>query len=640
MLSPGMLCLARVLSRACYDQNTRLVHTNRCLPPSLNNQNKKMNLSRSKRSCRMSLESNHSIEDLLSFFECKSSHHESKLSRSGRNKSSRYQTSPPQTLGMEADERALGVRSCHPDRFDVDVREKIKLFEKGDSSRSVRKTKKRSSSDLNSLTLHNMVLRNSILFETWKHSGHKTSLEGPKAKLDRRKAMLRRAHGEMEKLFFQVCLHKINEPSNKPTQFSVVSHSSNSSMSSPTSPIHHERRSSTGCVYCSDIPMVWECNDTFAKQLSSPALPQAEHRDEDSSAIELLPRCTLQRRHSTGGVFDSSDPNCPTSTRDFWQLYEQDIRSPSSLQALSRAQGFERRRIVRFAPHVTVFVFSRQVGQVSDLISQQCFQPRTPLLESLEATPRRRNADSSNRNRLSEARFRPIHSMNAFANASLPTRRCESADNAQLQLPQAPFDFSTLNCIAHEESPPSIPRRILSKSSKERLPRLPQRKPSFSAAEPNGEAVTCSQDPDQSDSSACSVSSVDSISMTDYYAGETASEDEDDDDDVTSFADDNEEYISCDECDSLITDDDDDDDSVSCSSKKHLLNYGTMTSLSKARDCRDEEDRRERAMMWYHRWAAPTYPVMRRLVQNTSGLDISLEDVDLLPWSNTGEARR
>ena len=108
---------------------------------------------------------------------------------------------------------------------------------------------------------------------------------------------------------------------------------------------------------------------------------------------------------------------------------------------------------------------------------------------------------------------------------------------------------------------------------------------------------------------------------------------------MTSFAEDTDEgHISGDECDSLTTDDD--DDTVSCSSRKHLLRYGTMMASSKVRDFRDEEDRRERAMMWYRRLAAPTYPVMRRLVQNTSGLDITLEDLELLPWKNKGVAGR
>lgn len=178
-----------------------------------------------------------------------------------------------------------------------------------------------------------------------------------------------------------------------------------------------------------------------------------------------------------------------------------------------------------------------------------------------------------------------------------------------------------------------VPRRVPSNSPPRReegLPRLPQRRPSFSSSHTtDGEKEIGSPD-----------ISVDSMSLADYYVGDTASEFEDEDDgEVTSFADDAAEH---DETDVFVSDEDDnndedndedDDSSVSSRSTGQPLNYMTLGKNFQ------QDDRRARAMLWYHRMAMPTYPAMRRLVQNTPGLDITLDDVDLLPWSGRGPGR-
>ena len=54
--------------------------------------------------------------------------------------------------------------------------------------------------------------------------------------------------------------------------------------------------------------------------------------------------------------------------------------------------------------------------------------------------------------------------------------------------------------------------------------------------------------------------------------------------------------------------------------------------------------RRKRALQWFHRWALPDRETMKKMVQQTPGLDITVDDVDLLPWDEatyrrTGWAR-
>mmetsp|Transcript_5004 Transcript_5004/g.9522 ORF Transcript_5004/g.9522 Transcript_5004/m.9522 type:complete len:795 (-) Transcript_5004:181-2565(-) len=42
--------------------------------------------------------------------------------------------------------------------------------------------------------------------------------------------------------------------------------------------------------------------------------------------------------------------------------------------------------------------------------------------------------------------------------------------------------------------------------------------------------------------------------------------------------------------------------------------------------------RRERVYMWHRRWAGPTYTMMKKQIERTPGLDITVADLDLLPW--------
>ena len=51
------------------------------------------------------------------------------------------------------------------------------------------------------------------------------------------------------------------------------------------------------------------------------------------------------------------------------------------------------------------------------------------------------------------------------------------------------------------------------------------------------------------------------------------------------------------------------------------------------------EDRRERAFIWYARMATPTRTEFKRrvaAVDSSSSIDITPEDIDLLPWNETG----
>ena len=70
--------------------------------------------------------------------------------------------------------------------------------------------------------------------------------------------------------------------------------------------------------------------------------------------------------------------------------------------------------------------------------------------------------------------------------------------------------------------------------------------------------------------------------------------------------------------------------------------YVIATATSRVRGRRkisntaqDEDIRRERVLVWFHRWAQPSYQVMKQHVRVTPGLGITEEDVDLLPWSKT-----
>eukprot|EP00977_Amphora_coffeiformis_P022073 scaffold10368_cov180-Amphora_coffeaeformis.AAC.6 len=683
-----------------------------------------MNRDGSQGSGPIDAQSNHSIEDLLSFFECNNGncHHEGSkiMARPTRTIARRKQTKQRFNTDTHGERIDLGVRSCPPaDGFVVDVGEKIQLFEQRGCYHRDDKSMKGSScfDDLSSLTSHhNMVRRNSILFEEWNFTSyHEASPlnDGSKhTKQSRPKTRWRPLaskvlNGDTEKLYPTNLIHEIDvmndaatELSNKhdeicatPTHHAPLSAASKMIDAHTTTSLvpHHERRSSTGRLVhflSGDISTmsVWEFNDTFATLLSSPPyLPQHDIQEHKDEKVNDSPerRDSLQRRHSTGCVFDAinSDQECPTTTtRDFWQQYEQEIStsSSSSLSSLFGApssvlsQGlFVRRRTVQFAPHVTVFVFSgNENGLDSDLVFPQCFVRRASLLDSIQDDKNIKK--TRNYLQSSEARFRPdcTHN-NVFSNASRPPRRSQSAD--KLQLPQAHFDFSSSSFNLHDTSAaevlPMAPRRIASNLLlKGGLPRLPTRRPSLSASETeretnDGNFVDLS-DHERNNDSVSRVSSADSmISMTDYYVKGAASSECDegtDDADVTSFAE--ASGASGDESESdMSLKSDDDDDTVSFHAAPRPGQTLHFMALRNIHDLHhDDDDRRARAMMWYHRWcfasrpsspnvasslvvacyycdlqAMPTYTVMRRLVQNTSGLDITLEDIDLLPWKGT-----
>jgi hypothetical protein len=71
--------------------------------------------------------------------------------------------------------------------------------------------------------------------------------------------------------------------------------------------------------------------------------------------------------------------------------------------------------------------------------------------------------------------------------------------------------------------------------------------------------------------------------------------------------------------------------------KKESMPEVNMQDKRTADDIKDY--RRERAFLWYARMATPTRTEFKRrvaAVQSSSSLDITPEDVDLLPWNETG----
>ena len=96
--------------------------------------------------------------------------------------------------------------------------------------------------------------------------------------------------------------------------------------------------------------------------------------------------------------------------------------------------------------------------------------------------------------------------------------------------------------------------------------------------------------------------------------------------------------------DSLCDDDDDDDDDDNASEVDHTESSGSCVlrfdNVSHSHHCDFEEIRLEKALAWYRRWARPSYGKMRHYVQTIPGLDITLDDVDFLPWSTTSATYR
>lgn len=84
-----------------------------------------------------------------------------------------------------------------------------------------------------------------------------------------------------------------------------------------------------------------------------------------------------------------------------------------------------------------------------------------------------------------------------------------------------------------------------------------------------------------------------------------------------------------------------DDDSHERPGDRYLVT-AVKPNLNTARPGKDdeasqdsEETRRARVLMWFYRFAMPSYDTMKRHVRVTPGLGITLDDVDLLPWSKT-----
>jgi hypothetical protein len=114
-----------------------------------------------------------------------------------------------------------------------------------------------------------------------------------------------------------------------------------------------QRRASTQCLRVWEGQKAWECNFGYATQVL-PSQPNSV-----TGAVETIPtkeRPGLQRRHSTG-CLGHMDIDQETST-DFWQVYEQEV-DVEPVKPLK--ESFAQKRGVRFAQHVTVWVFSKDM---------------------------------------------------------------------------------------------------------------------------------------------------------------------------------------------------------------------------------------------------------------------------------------
>uniref|UniRef100_A0A7S3KYB3 Uncharacterized protein n=1 Tax=Amphora coffeiformis TaxID=265554 RepID=A0A7S3KYB3_9STRA len=179
------------------------------------------------------------------------------------------------------------------------------------------------------------------------------------------------------------------------------------SVHSPQPPHRHNssskpsRRASTGRVTFNDSPIVWEFTSTHASRRQLLSLPQSFQRFDQTNqdkAPTAPPRppphnSRLLRRHSTGSVSTRSDDGTDGSSMlDFWQYYE-----PLDSDCMPQKPRRRFVRTVRFAPHVTVFVFPK--NSQPNLALTQSLQPAKPASQNDKAPrapvrPTLRNEDS------------------------------------------------------------------------------------------------------------------------------------------------------------------------------------------------------------------------------------------------------
>ena len=247
-------------------------------------------------------------------------------------------------------------------------------------------------------------------------------------------------------------------------------------------PIRHrrqlQRRASTGRVRFGEIHALWECRNAYATQLRSNQQQQQSRRHDDNDDR----RADLQRRHSTGCL--GALNNQPDSTSEFWQVYEQDDNAAPQKPMKKR---FTRRRTVRFAQHVTVFVFAKETNATDQWLNlPQEFIRKTAEGEEDPMTKERKK-------KMSEGRFASNNKQerNNQAPPSMPLRKKHSvrsnigtAAPAVDQAPETPSrkhrpaDFPEPARTTSQESqtPPKQPQRQLTQRRVTDAPKQPQRK--------------------------------------------------------------------------------------------------------------------------------------------------------------------
>ena len=332
--------------------------------------------------------------------------------------------------------------------------------------------------------------------------------------------------------------------------------------------------------------------------------PQSFESTRSNAADDKTPqaplRRDLQRRHSTGCVAvcndDEDDEDKRANSGGFWQVYEQDITPKMPIRTT-----FTRRPMVRFEQHVTVWVFAKNNNNTDAILNDEMKLPQSFVRRSESRTiiplrkPRRRRAARHS----SEYRFKANGEKTTPSLVSLPSMPSRQKSTRNCQLPLRSGTSSHVHLARRASAPPQIPQRQPSLNNNNNshsvpgaAPQMPQRRPSFS--EHNEEDMD----------GAVAI-------VQEFFAGNDFSESED-------------SHI--DSCTSFNNDGDDEDNDNE--------NHSNDSTSSSRRGNLTEEQRRERAKLWWLRWAMPSYEIMKDQVQNTPGLDITLEDVDLLPWDS------
>ena len=332
-----------------------------------------------------------------------------------------------------------------------------------------------------------------------------------------------------------------------------------------------ERRSSTGRILLTDAHAgLWQCTNNYATQVC----PCETFCSQPSSVSNYeTPRPCFIRRHSTGSMYVQEDED-NKSLENFWQTYEPNDNVTSTALA---GQTFARRRTVRFAKHVTVWVFPHQNFEAAGFSLPQTFVKKTHTQDSSPLAAEKRKQSG-------EDRFRP--NAKGKSPPSFPSRR------------QGPI----------VDPPPSPPQRRRSNDGFQqecevlRMPSLPRK------MIPSNENSTN----DISEVLDTCTSAWSCFSHFNHGSCSERCQIEYDSDDST---------IVDPECDESVT-----DNKCDCGSRSFHFEKLSLTDTHKT-------DQRSRVLMWYHRWAMPSYAMMRHHVQSTPGLDITVEDVDLLPWS-------